>query len=137
MSTQLAAVPDSRGMLWAGRVLSTLPALLLAFAASGKLFHSPQVVEGMARSGYPAWLLMPVGIIELSCVIVYLIPRTSVLGAILMTGFLGGATASCLRVGDPSLPIPIIAGILVWAGLFFRDPRIRALIPLRGSTATD
>jgi hypothetical protein len=72
-----------------------------------------------------------VGIIELSCVIVYLIPRTAVLGAILMTALFGGATVTNLRVGNPLYIVPVVLGILAWAGLFFRDERVRALIPLR------
>ena len=119
--------------LWTGRILTAIPSLIVGFAGAMKLTHSPQVIEGFAKTGYSASLVTPIGIIELSCVIVYLIPRTSVLGAILLTAFLGGATVTCLRVGDPSLPLPIITGILVWGGLFFRDPRLRALIPLRSA----
>jgi hypothetical protein len=132
MPTETQAA-SSKKMLWTGRILSALSGLLVAFAAIMKLAHSPQVIEGFAKMGFPASLVLPIGIIELSCVIVYLIPRTSVLGAIFLTAFLGGATVSCLRVGDPSLPLPIVTGIFVWGGLFLREPRIRALIPLRRS----
>lgn len=130
-TTQTKPVP--KGMLWAGRIMSALPCLLIAFAAVIKLTRSPQVIEGFARSGYPASLVLPVGILELCCVIVYAIPRTSGLGAILLTGFLGGATATCVRVGDPSFPLPIITGMLVWGGLYLRDRRVRSLIPLRAN----
>jgi hypothetical protein len=73
----------------------------------------------------------PIGILELACVVLYLIPRTSVLGAILVTGYLGGATVTHLRVGDPAFVGAVIAGIFVWGGLFFREPQVRALIPFR------
>jgi DoxX-like family len=136
MPPEIQAAP-SKGMLWTGRILSALSSLLVGFAGIIKLTHSPQIIEGFAKMGYPASLVLPIGIIEVSCVIVYLIPRTSVLGAILLSGFLGGAIATCLRVGDPSLPLPVVTGIFVWGGLFFRDPRIRALIPLRSSANGD
>jgi hypothetical protein len=76
-------------------------------------------------------LVAPVGILEVICLVVYLIPRTSVLGAILLTGLLGGATVTTLRIGDPTFPMPVVLGMMVWGGLFLRDERLRALIPLR------
>jgi hypothetical protein len=133
MPSDTKAAPVSKGMLWTGRVMSALPSLLIAFAGVMKVAKVPGVVEGSAKSGYAASLVLPIGIIELSCLIVYLIPRTSVLGAILVSAFLGGATATCVRVGDPSWPMPVLTGVLIWGGLYFRDPRVRALIPLRSS----
>lgn len=118
-------------MLWAGRVVSALPALMLLFAGGMKLTKSAAVLQGFAQYGYPERLVVVVGILEVACTIVYLIPRLSVLGAILMTAFLGGATASNVRIGNPSWVITVILGILVWAGLYLRDARVRALIPLR------
>jgi hypothetical protein len=79
----------------------------------------------------PERLIIPVGIIELVCVIVYVIPQTAVLGAILMTGLLGGATLTNLRIGDPTYPMPVVLGMLAWGGLFLRDVRLRDLIPIR------
>jgi hypothetical protein len=76
-------------------------------------------------------LIVPVGVLEMICVLVYMIPRTALLGAILMTGLLGGATMTNLRAGDPRYPLPIIVGILAWAGLYMRDLRLRELVPLR------
>jgi hypothetical protein len=96
-----------------------------------KLMKTPGMIEGFARAGVPERLIVPVGIIELVCVIVYLVPRTAVLGAILMTGLLGGATITTLRIGDPTFPLPVILGMLAWGGLYLRDFRLRALIPLR------
>lgn len=95
-----------------------------------KLIKPPPVVEGFAHLGFPESLALGLGLLELACAVVYVIPQTSVLGAILLTGYLGGATVTHLRVGDPFLT-PVILGMLVWGGLYLRDPRLRALIPLR------
>jgi hypothetical protein len=104
---------------------------MLAMSAVMKLLRLPAVVQGFAQYGLPTSQMVLIGILELSCAIIYAIPRTAVLGAILMTGYLGGATLTNVRVGSPQFVGPIILGVLVWAGLFFRDERIRALIPLR------
>ena len=111
--------------------MSALPVLLILLGSVMKLMKHPSVLEGFARAGVPERLILPVGLIELVCVVVYLIPRTSVLGAILMTGLLGGATITTLRVGDPTYPMPVILGMLAWGGLYMRDRRLRALLPLR------
>jgi DoxX-like family len=124
-------VPVSKAALWTGRVMSALPVLLVLFGSVVKLMKTPSVIEGFAHSGLPASLIVPVGIIEMICVVVYVIPQTSVLGAILMTGLLGGAAITGLRIGDPSVPLPLILGMLAWGGLYLRDVRLRALIPLR------
>ena len=123
----------SKKALWGGRVLSALPLLMLLPSAAMKFLKPPEVIEGFVRLGYPESLALGLGILELACTAVYLIPRTSVLGAILLTGYLGGATATHVRIGDPfsMVIIPVILGVLVWGGLFLRDPRLRALIPLR------
>src|SRR5271165_4665858 len=118
-------------MIWTGRVVSAIPVLLLVFSAVIKLGKPALIVEGMARFGYPADLRFVLGIVELLACVVYVIPRTAVLGAILMTGYLGGATATNVRVGDPSWIMTVVLGVMVWGGLFFRDERIRALIPFR------
>jgi hypothetical protein len=117
--------------MWAGWISTALPALLILFGAALKLMKLPAVVEGFARNGYSERLVAPIGLIELTCTMVYLIPRTSVLGAILLTGLLGGATATNLRVGDPTSVLTIILGIMVWGGLYLRDQRLRSLIPFR------
>jgi hypothetical protein len=121
----------SKGILYLGYILSALPALLLVFSAVLKLMKPTQVVEGFAHFGIPESLIFKLGILELFCTVVYLIPHTSILGAILITGYLGGATATNLRLGE-SFFFPVIAGVLVWGGLYLRDHRVRALIPLRG-----
>jgi DoxX-like family len=124
-----ASVSSKR--LWAGRIVSALPALLLLFSGTMKLLRVPAVIEGMAHYGYPEHLLLYIGILEVGCTIVYVIPRTAILGAILMTGYLGGATATNVRMGDPSLIGPVLAGVFVWAGLYLRDGRLSALLPMR------
>ena len=123
--------PVSKTTLWIGRVMSALPALLVLLSSVMKLMKMAAVVEGFARTGVPERLIIPVGVIELACVIVYVIPQTAVLGAILMTVLLGGATITTLRIGDPTYPMPVILGMLAWGGLFLRDTRLRELIPLR------
>jgi hypothetical protein len=121
----------SKTTLWIGRVMSALPVLLVLFGSVVKLMKTASVVEGFVRAGVPERLIIPVGIIELVCVIVYVIPQTAVLGAILMTGLLGGATITNLRIGDPTYPMPVVLGMLAWGGLFLRDTRLRELIPIR------
>ena len=119
----------SKKALWAGRILSALPVLMLLFSAVMKLLKPAPVVQEFGRLGYPEKLALIIGIIELACTIVYVIPQTSVLGAILLVAYLGGATVTHVRVGDPFF-IPIVLGILLWLGLYLRDPRLRVLLPL-------
>jgi hypothetical protein len=123
--------PVSKTALWIGRVMSALPVLLVLFGSIVKLMKTASVVEGFVRAGVPERLIIPVGVIELVCVIIYVIPQTAVLGAILMTGLLGGATITNLRIGDPTYPLPVVLGMLAWGGLFLRDVRLRELIPIR------
>ena len=117
-------------MLWVGWVLTILPALGLIMSAAMKLAKPAFVVEGFMKSGYPENVLLPLGIVELTCTIIYLIPQTAVLGAILLTGYLGGAVATHVRASE-NFVAPILFGILVWLGLFLRDARLRAVLPLR------
>jgi len=131
MQTVTQTAPVSNKAIWAGRVISALPVLLLVFSASMKIAEPPAVVRGFTKFGYPEHLIRVIAILELSCTVIYIIPRTSVLGAILLTGYLGGATATHARISDPAFVMPVLVGILVWLGLFLRDNRLRALIPLR------
>jgi uncharacterized membrane protein YphA (DoxX/SURF4 family) len=110
--------------------MSALPVLLLVFSAIMKFMKPPEVVDSFNHLGLPINLAFALGVLELGCTVVYLIPRTSVLGAILLTGYLGGATLTTLRVGDSYL-MTVMVGVLIWGGLFLREPRLRALIPLR------
>ena len=122
--------PVSKPALWIGWILGVLPALLLIFSAVMKFMKPPEVVEGFVKSGYPERLALPLAIVEVSCTILYLIPRTAVLGAILLTGYLGGATATHVRIGEPFF-MPVLVGVALWLGLYLREPRLRPLVPLR------
>jgi len=124
-------VQVSKKLLWTGRVISAIPVLLMLFSAALKLAKPVGVVQGFVRAGYPESLILSLGILEMLCCVVYMIPRTSILGAILMTGYLGGATATNVRIGDPSYILTVLLGVFVWGGLYLRDARLRALLPLR------
>lgn len=118
----------SRRSLWTGRTITGLLALFLLFDAVMKIARVAAVVEGTARAGYPAGLVAPIGVTLLGCLVVYLIPRTSILGAILLTGYFGGATATMVRMQDPWFLFPVGFAVLVWAGLYLRDLRLRTII---------
>jgi DoxX-like protein len=122
----------SKKALWAGYICSAAPVLMLLFSGVFTLIKPAPVVVEFGRLGYPEKLAIVIGIIELACTVLYMIPRTAVLGAILLTAYLGGATATHVRIGDPFF-IPIVLGILIWLGLYFRDPRLRSLVPLTKS----
>lgn len=117
--------------LWVGRVISALVVLFLLFDGLIKVMKLAPAVEGTARLGYPAGVVVPLGIVLLACILFYVIPRTSVLGAILLTGYLGGATATQVRMSDPWFLFPVGVGVLVWLGLYLRDAQLRAVVPLR------
>lgn len=119
----------SKKMVWAGRIMSALPVLMLLFSAMMKFKLPPEAVEGFKHLGYPTDLAIPLGVLELSCTLLYVFPPTAYLGAILLTGYLGGATATHVRIGEP-FAFPIIAGVLIWGGLFLRDARLRRLMPV-------
>lgn len=122
--------PVSKIALWTGWIMSVLPVLMLVMSAVMKFLKPQPVLDGFTHLGFPEKLATPLGIVELTCTVLYLIPQTAVLGAILLTGYLGGAICTHVRVGDPFHTV-VIFGVLVWGGLFLRDPRLRALIPLR------
>jgi hypothetical protein len=132
ITTQTA--PVSNTQLWAGRIISALPVLFLLFDGVIHLTRIAPVVDSFNQLGYPIVLALGLGIIELVCVVLYVVPPTSVLGAILLTGYLGGAVASNLRIGAPLFSnalFPVYVGVLLWAGLYLRSNRLRALLPLR------
>ncbi len=120
-----------KGSLWAGRIVVTLVFLLMLFDGGIKVLRLAPAVEGTVRLGYPASVVVPIGLASLVSAFLYVIPRTSILGAVLLTGYLGGATATQVRVQDPWVFFPIAIGVLVWVGPFLLDERLRALIPLR------
>ena len=134
MQSVTAVAPISKKSVWTGRGISGFIALFLVFDSVIKFIKPAPVVEAFAHLGLPVDLSVGIGILLLTCTAVYLIPNTSVLGAILLTGYLGGAVAIHLRAGDPLFShvlFPVYMGVLVWAGIFLRDDRLRALIPLR------
>lgn len=130
MTQSPASDSPSTARLWTGRILSAVPILFLIMSAGMKLAHRPEVVEGFGKFGYPESTLLPIGLVELLCVVLYLVPWTRVLGAVLLTGYLGGAIATHVRVGDNVL-MPLGMGVLLWLGLYLRIPRLGALLPLR------
>jgi hypothetical protein len=120
-------------LTWAGRAASGLVGLFLLFDAVIKVLRLSFAVEATTQLGYPAGAVFPIGVIELACLALYAIPRTSVLGAILLTGHLGGAVATHLRVGNPLLGFtlfPLYVAALLWGGLYFRNERLRTVVPL-------
>jgi hypothetical protein len=131
VESDTARVPK-RATRWIGRILTGVPVLLMLFSASMKFAGNPQMVdEFVNRFGYPASAALVLGAVELACVVLYAVPRTAVLGAILLTGYLGGAIATHVRIGDPSFLMPLGLGVVAWAGLYFREERLHALLPLR------
>ena len=121
----------SKGAIWTGRVLSGLVVLFLTFDGVMKLVKPPVVVQGSAQLGFPESAITGVGIVLLICTLLYAIPHTSVLGEVLLTGYLGGAVATQLRVGMPLFSntlFPVYFGVLLWLGLYLRDERLRAAV---------
>jgi len=123
-------VAASGKSVWFGRVLSGLTSLLFLFSAFMKLKGGPEMAQGLTHLGLPEGMVIPLAILEISCTVIYLIPATSVLGAILLAGYIGGAICTHWRVGDPFF-VQIALGIFVWLGLYLREPRLKDLIPLR------
>jgi hypothetical protein len=130
MSTEAVPLPVSPVAKWSGRVLSALPALLLTMSGVMKVTQNPLVIEGFQKMGYDPAVALPIGIVELVCTVLYVVPQTAVLGAVLLTGYLGGATATHVRLGEPWFGAVLI-GVVLWLGLYLRDRRVRALLPWR------
>lgn len=131
MNTQLTTPSNAR--LWAGRIVGGLPALLLILDAVMKLVKPEPVVKATVELGFPEAAIVPLGIVLLISTLLYLFPRTNVLGAILLTGYLGGAVATHVHVGHGAFEIlfPVIFGVFLWGGLWIRDDRIRDILPFR------
>jgi hypothetical protein len=130
MNSPTSPAPVSKTALWIGRLLPVPAVLMLLMSGVMKIAQTADVVKGFAD--WPPGVTVPIGVIEIFCTLVYLLPRTSVIGAILLTGYLGGATAVTVRMGTYGFAVmPVAFGVLLWGGLFLRDPRIRALIPLK------
>jgi hypothetical protein len=129
-SPSLTVVPFSKKLVWTGRVLTGLVVAFLVFDGAVKLVPIEPVLEALRRRGYPVEIARQLGALLVSCTALYVIPRTRVLGALLLTAYLGGATATHVRIGDPFW-FPIVMGVMLWAGLFLREPRLR-FEPWRG-----
>lgn len=128
-------VSVSKAALWTSRILTGLVVLFLLFDGVTKAMKVPVVLKACAQLGLPENLVAEIGITLLVCTVLYVIPRTSILGAILLTAYLGGAVCIQLRVGNPLFSqtlFPVYFGVLVWLGLYLRESRLRSLIPLRG-----
>jgi len=126
----------SRGRLWTGRVISGLVSLLFVFSGVLKLKGGPELEKGMEFLQLRPEMTLPLAILELACTAVYLVPQTAVLGAILMTGYLGGAILTHWRVGDMVI-LHVAIGLLIWLGIYLREPRLAALIPIRRGLPKD
>jgi hypothetical protein len=127
----------SRKALWAGRVMSGFASLFLLFDATLKVLELPASIEGSGQLGYPQSVVFGLGLVQAACLVLYLVPRTAVLGAVLWTAYLGGAVATHVRVGSPLFShtlFPIYVAVLLWGGLWLRDLRLRELLPLRVRT---
>lgn len=128
----------SRAARWTGRVLSALPAAFLLLDAVMKFVKPEPVLKGTVELGFSESVILPLGVVLLASTLLYLVPRTAVLGAILLTGYLGGAVCTHVRVGNPLFShvlFPVYLGVLLWLGLYLRDRRVRALLPLRTDAA--
>jgi hypothetical protein len=130
-NVQVGSMPKKS--VWAGRILTWLPALFLLVDGVAKLFKPLPVVEGTVKLGYAESMIIPIGIVLIVCTVLYLVPKTSVLGAILLTGYLGGAVATHVRAADGAFGISfaVVFGALVWLGIYLRDERLRELVPFR------
>jgi hypothetical protein len=133
MQAATYTVPTSRTTHWIGYVISALGVLFLIPDAVIKVLRLAPAIEATVQLGYPEHLVLTIGLVELACLVVYMLPRTAVLGAILMAGYLGGAVTTHLRIGSEPFAVffPVILGLMLWGGLYLRDPQLRALIPLR------
>jgi hypothetical protein len=126
----------SKKVVWAGRVVSGLASLVFAMSAMMKLKGGEGAAQMFAHLGLSGSLVLPIAILELVSLVIYLVPRTAALGAILLTGYMGGAILAHLRIGEPPV-IQAVLGILVWLGLYLREARLRALLPLRSLDSAD
>lgn len=133
MEATAQSAPISKAALWTGRAISGLVVLFMVFDGVTKVMKVQQVIDATIRIGFPLTSIVGIGITLLACVALYVIPRTSILGAILLTGYLGGATAANIRAGSPlfNTCFSVGFGVLTWLGLYLRDSKLRALVPLR------
>jgi hypothetical protein len=131
METETEMIRNPKWMSWTGRVLSALPIVFIIFGAIYAHAHPEEVQKNFAKYEFPEDFMNKVLVIEAICLLLYIIPQTAVLGAILLTGYLGGAVITHARVGEPNWILAVVIGVIFWLGLWFRDPRVRALAPIR------
>ena len=128
----LTRVNWTRWVVWIGRVVSLWPVYVLTSSATWKLTREPWYVAEWQRIGYDDAMLLTIGIVQVTCLLLYIVPQTSVLGTVLLTGYLGGAIASYARMGEPSpILVPLSTSLTAWLGLYLREPRLWTLLPLR------
>lgn len=121
----------SKTAFWTGWILSILPCIMFIGGGAYGLTAPPEMAENAEKMGWPPKTMTILAGVEIACAIIYLIPQTAILGAILLTGYLGGAVATHVRINDPLWVVPVLVGVIVWLGLFLRDARLRQLIPFR------
>ena len=130
MESATQAAPVSKGMRRAGIIISALVSILFLMGPAFVFINPAAAAKGTEHMGYPPSANLLIPILEIVCAILYMIPQTSVLGAVLLTGYLGGATASHIRIGEPPIA-PLVVAAFVWLGIYLREPRLRTLLPLR------
>jgi hypothetical protein len=129
---QVQKVSGKRWVLWTGRVVSLWPVFVVLSSATWKLTRNPWYVAEFGRIGWPVSALTLLACLQLGCIVLFVIPQTAILGAILLTGYLGGAIASYVRIGDAyPILVPLSTSIIAWLGIYLRDERLRALVPFR------
>ncbi len=134
MAAESQTMASTKKMMWAGRAISTFVVLFLVLDSTMKLVRLPMVLDAFKQLGYSPDLSVTIGAMLLLCTVIYVVPQTAVLGAILLTGYLGGAVATNLRIGAPMFShilFPVYMGAMVWGGLYLRDGRLRELVPVK------
>ena len=134
MQSAIQTTSNSKTQIWIGRIVTVLVVLFLLFDGVTHAMQIPPVMDAFKQLGYPAGVALEIGIVELVCLALYIIPSTSILGAILLTGYLGGAVATNLRVDAPlfsNILFPVYTGLFIWGGLYLRNERLRAIFPLQ------
>ena len=132
-ATSSAPAQPSKARLITGWILCLIPGALVLMGAAMNLLRVPQAVEGAKQMGFPDSAVLTIGILALLSAVLFLIPKTAVLGGLMMTAYFGGAVATHVHVNDGNWPFPVICGLLTWVGLALRDDRLRALLPLRSA----
>jgi DoxX-like family len=132
VGVQTQKTSTKRWVLWVGRVISVWPVFVILSSATWKLTRNPWYVREFTRIGWPENALTLLAFLQLGCIVLYVIPRTAVLGSVLLTGYLGGAVATYVRMGEPyPVLVPLSTSVIAWVGIYLRDARLRSLLPFR------